>query len=326
VLVVRNGRFLVDRAKTFKQEVKQLPGVENATLSTYLPTTFARKSTILFKDPVQKQALSTQEWDVDADYINTIGLKLVSGRNFSTRMTTDSSAVIINQSAARLLGFADPLNQNLYEGNIKYHIIGVINDFNFESLRNNVTPLVLVMADNWGKVSIRINSANMPALIQQIGGIWKQLSPGHPFTCTFMDQDFNNLYNTEQRTGKIFIVFTSLAIIIACLGLFGLAAYAAGQRTKEIGIRKVLGADVGVIVAMLSKDFIKLVCIAILVASPLAWYAMQQWLQNFAYHVNLHWYIIALAGLSAIFIAFVTVSYQSITTAMANPVESLRSE
>jgi len=202
----------------------------------------------------------------------------------------------------------------------------VVKDFNFESLRNNVTPLVLTLTPNIGKVAIRVNSADIPALITQIGDKWKQLTPGHPFTYTFMDEDFNVIYNTEQRIGKIFIVFTSLAIIIACLGLFGLAAYAAEQRTKEIGIRKVLGADVTVIVAMLSTDFIKLVGIAILIASPLAWYAMQQWLQNFAYRVNLHWWLIASAGIAAILIAFVTVSFQAIKAAVANPVNSLRSE
>jgi len=326
VLVVRNARFLRGQAQTFKQEVKQLPGVKNATLSTYLPTALARQGTILFKDPIQKQSLSTQEWDVDEEYLNTLGMKLASGRNFSTQMPTDSSAIIINQTAANLLGFTNPLNQNLYEGNYKYHIIGVVKDFNFESLRNNVTPLVLTLTPNIGKVAIRVNSADIPALITQIGDKWKQLTPGHPFTYTFMDEDFNVIYNTEQRIGKIFIVFTSLAIIIACLGLFGLAAYAAEQRTKEIGIRKVLGADVTVIVAMLSTDFIKLVGIAILIASPLAWYAMQQWLQNFAYRVNLHWWLIASAGIAAILIAFVTVSFQAIKAAVANPVNSLRSE
>jgi putative ABC transport system permease protein len=326
VLVVRNGRFLGEQAKIFKQMVKQLPGVENATLSTYLPTSLARASTILFKDPIQKQALSTQFWKVDADYLNTLGMKLASGRNFSDQMPTDSSAIIINETAARQLGFADPLNQNMYEGRTKYHIIGVIKDFNFESLRSNVTPLAFTLKYNRGKVAIRVNAANIPALIDQVGNIWRKLSPGHPFTYSFMDEDFNTIYNTEQRIGTIFIVFTSLAIIIACLGLFGLAAYAAAQRTKEIGIRKVLGADVVVIAAMLSKDFVRLVCIAILIASPLAWYAMNKWLQSFAYRVTLHWYIIALAGLAALLIAFITVSYQSVKAAIANPVKSLRSE
>jgi putative ABC transport system permease protein len=326
VLIVRNGRFLGDQAKTFKQEIKKLPGVKNATLSTFLPTALARESTVIFKDPIQKQALSTQFWEVDEDYLNTLGMKLASGRNFSDQMLTDSSAVIINEAAAKLLGFSNPLNENIYEGKTPYHIIGVIKDFNFESLRNNVSPLMLRLAANRGKVAVRISTANIPFLLSQIGEKWKQLTPGHPFTYSFMDQDFNNIYNTEQRIGKIFISFSTLAILIACLGLFGLAAYAAEQRTKEIGIRKVLGATVANITAMLSKDFLMLVMLSIIIASPIAWYAMNKWLQDYANRINIGWPVFVFAGSIAVVIAFITISFQSIKAALANPVKSLRSE
>jgi len=260
-------------------------------------------------------------------------MKVMAGRNFSNQMSTDSSAVIINETAAKKLGFTDPLNKILYYPTDSYgkvfkpvHIIGVIKDFNFHSLRENITPVVLLYSDDWGALGIKIKTANIPALMARIKDKWKQLAPGQEFQYSFMDADFNAAYNTEQRIGTIFITFTSLAIIIACLGLFGLAAYAAEQRTKEIGIRKALGANVSTIVAMLSKDFIKLVLIAIVLAVPLAWWAMNWWLQTFAYRQNIQWWVFVSSGLTAIFIAFITVSFQSIKAALSNPVNSLRSE
>jgi putative ABC transport system permease protein len=233
----------------------------------------------------------------------------------------------------KILAFSNPIDQKLYvpqDNMVKsfkaYHVIGVIKDFNFKSLRLNVTPLVFRLNGSRGAFCVRVNSANMPALLAQIKKRWTDLAPNHQFDYSFLDQQFDALYRSEQRIGTIFIAFTSLAIIIACLGLFGLAAYAAEQRTKEIGIRKILGANMSTIVGMLSKDFIKLVGIAILIASPLAWWAMKQWLQGFAYRQNIQWWEMALAGLTAIAIAFITISFQSIKAALTNPVKSLRSE
>jgi putative ABC transport system permease protein len=208
-----------------------------------------------------------------------------------------------------------------------YHVIGVLRDFNFSSLRDNIGPLILRYEPNNADLTVKLSSDNPKPVIEQIRAIWNQLSPKQQFSYAFLNEDFNNLYSSEQRMGKLSIVFTSLAIIIACLGLFGLAAYAAEQRTKEIGIRKVLGAQVSGIVSMLSFDFIKLVIIAIIVATPAAWWVMQNlFLQGFAYRTAIHWYILALAGIVAIVIAFATVSYQSIKAAMSNPVSSLKSE
>ena len=326
VLLIRNGRFLGSRAKSFKQEIKQMQGVENATLSNFFPVTMARRSAILFKDPVQKEALTAQEWTVDEDYVNTVGIQVLAGRDFSNQLSSDSTAIIINQTAAKQLSLANPINHNLYEGGKQYHIIGVIKDFNFTSLRDNVTPLTLKLAENRGKMAVRIHSANMPLLISQIANKWADSAPGQPFTYTFMDQDFDALYRSEQRTGKLFITFSTLAIAIACLGLFGLAAYAAEQRTKEIGIRKVLGAGVSSIVQLLSLEFIKLVFIAILVATPIAWFMMNKWLQDFAYRITLTGWIPAAAGLIAVVIAFLTIGFQSVKAANANPVKSLRSD
>ncbi|GAC1300565.1 MAG: hypothetical protein NVSMB24_01460 [Mucilaginibacter sp.] len=276
-----------------------------------------------------------QTWEVDEDYIKTLDMKMALGRNFSSQMLTDSLGIIINESAAKFLGLNDPLNKPLYRSNggkqdisnsKEYHIIGVVKDFNFSSLRDVISPVVLVLAQNKGALSVRINTTNIPFLLSQIKERWKALSPHVQMNFSFMDQDFDASYRTEQRVGKIFIVFTSLAIIIACLGLFGLAAYAAEQRTKEIGIRKILGAHISTIAAMLSFDFIKLVFIAILISLPAGWFLMNKWLQDFAYRVNIQWWILAIAGIAAIFIAFITISFQSIKAALSNPVESLRSE
>ena len=172
-----------------------------------------------------------------------------------------------------------------------YHIIGVIKNFNFNTLREVVTPLALIFAKDNGNISVRITSSDIPAVLAQIKNKWKAIAPSQPFDYSFMDEDFNKLYTTEQRTGKIFITFAVLAILIACLGLFGLVTYAAEQRTKEIGIRKVLGANVATIVAMISKDFLGLVLIASVIAFPVAWWAMSKWLQDFAYRVNIGWWI-----------------------------------
>jgi len=336
VLVVRNVYNLGKQTKIFQQEVNKLPDVVNSTLTGFLPTEGQNNSTTFFKDHTMdsKTALSTQVWSVDDNYIPTLGMKLVAGRNFSKLMSTDSSSAIINETAARQLGFTDPLNKILYYPTDSYgkvikpvHVIGVVKDFNFNSLRYNVTPVVLLFEDDWGALAIKIKTANIPALIDQVKNKYKELAPNQQFNYSFMDADFDATYRAEQRIGTIFISFTSLAIIIACLGLFGLAAYAAEQRTKEIGIRKVLGADVSSIVGMLSKDFLRLVFISIVVASPLAWWFMQTWfLQGFAYRQNIAWWIFAAAGVTSIVIAFITISYQSIKAAVANPVNSLRSE
>lgn len=336
ILIVKNVWALGNGADAFKQEVRQVAGVQNATLSNSLPTDNGNDNTTsFFKDEVidQKRAVLSHQWDVDEDYIATLDIKMVSGRNFSKDMATDSSGVIINEAFAKLLGYTNPTNQFIYRPAndqltkmSKYHIIGVMKDFNFKSLRDNTPPLLLSLAPNMGVMSIRINTTDIPGLLAQVKNKWKDISPNQQFNYSFMEQDFDALYRSEQRMGAISVAFTSLAIIIACLGLFGLAAYAAEQRTKEIGIRKVLGANVSTIVSMLSKDFIKLVVISIIIATPFAWWTMQKWLQSFAYRQNMQWWVVVVAGFVAVLIAFITMSFQSIKAALANPVKSLKSE
>jgi len=207
-----------------------------------------------------------------------------------------------------------------------YHIFGVVKDFNFSSMHDKVGPLVIELSENWGRIAMRVNSKNIPVLISEVEKKWKSMDPGQPFSYTFLDADFNKIYTADQRTGKLFITFAIFAIFIACLGLFGLVTYAAEQRIKEIGVRKVLGASVSEIVTMVSKDFIKLVLVASVIAFPVAWWMMNKWLQSFAYRIDISWWIFAMAGLLTIAIAMITVSFQAIKAAMANPVKSLRTE
>jgi putative ABC transport system permease protein len=331
VLVIKNTTSLGKNAQILTQELKQLPGVVNATMSAYTPTGSDRLKTGLFPDKIIdiKKDLLTEFWSVDENYINTMGIKLVAGRNFSKDMATDSAAIIVNEAFAKKFGEKDPLNKTVYRfsyGLQAFHIVGVMKDFNYESLKDKIEPAVLAYGPDNGAISIRMHSANLTTLMSQVENKWKTFSPNQAFSYSFMDQEFDATYRSEQRIGTIFIAFTTLAIAIACLGLFGLAAYAAEQRYKEIGIRKVLGASVSTIVSMLSMDFIKLVLISILIATPLAWWAMQKWLQDFAYRTSIQWYILAMAGAGAILIAFITISFQSIKAALNNPVDSLKSE
>jgi putative ABC transport system permease protein len=335
IVVHQVGSLGIEKAKTLKHDVEQLAGVKSVTLTSFLPTATSDNTTSFFKESTMdaKQALHTSIWSVDEDYLPTLGIKLKGGRNFSKDMKTDSDAVIVNEAAAQLLGYQDPVGKKLYypggndANNVRYFtIIGVIKNFNFRSLKESVSPLLLRAADETYSMSVRLNATDVVATRAQIASKWTALSPNVQFDFSYMDDDFNHIYFAEQRMGKIAIAFTSLAIVVACLGLFGLAAYAAEQRTKEIGIRKVLGANISAIVGMLSRDFLLLVFIAIIIASPLAWLFMNKWLQGFAYNVGISWWMLTAAGLGAVTIAFVTISFQSIKAALANPVKSLRSE
>ena len=338
VLVLNNAYALGEHVQTFKQEILQLPGVVAGSLTGNLPTSTANdwNKNAYSKDATMSaaQTKTLVDWGVDAGYIPALKMKIVKGRNFSDDMLTDSSAIIINETAARSLGFRDPLNAKLYDFNSRtkeaneFHIVGVVKDFNAGSLRYTTEPLVMRYSKYGGQFIFRIKSVNIPQLIAQIENRYHSFDQmsSQPFLYSFLDEDFSNLYKGEQRTGGMFIAFASLAIFIACLGLFGLAAYSAEQRTREIGIRKVLGSSVNGIIALLSKDFIKLVGVAIIIAIPLAWWVMNQWLQDFAYRININWWIFAVAGIVAILIALITVSFQAIKAAIANPVKSLRTE
>ena len=339
VLILQNTDAMGRQAKTFREELLHIRGVEDVTLTRYLPTNGHHNEAPMFRDASldQKTAISLQLWNIDEHYLPTLGMKMATGRNFSEQFPTDSNGIILNETAARLLGYADPLNKKLYipkdiqasrgpDNILAFHILGVVKDFNFNSLRQQVAPLVFFMGAEPNNTAIRVHTADIAGLVAQVGKVWKKLAPAQPFTYSFMDDDFNHIYQAEQRMGGVVLNFAGLAIFIACLGLFALVAYAAEQRSKEIGIRKVLGASVNNIVLMLSGSFLKLVLVSILIASPIAWWLMSKWLEGFSYRIHMSIWFLVISGILAVLIALITVCSQAIKAAIANPVESLRSE
>jgi putative ABC transport system permease protein len=332
-LVLHNTYPLDKQIKSFREELLKIPGIENATITSNIPTATGFDQEGWFRDAtfdVTKAVIMT-DFYIDENYVPTLGMDMTSGRNFSKDYPSDSAGIILNEAAVHLLGLKKPLGETMYRPGdnssaIPFRVVGVVKDFNYSSMHDKVGPLVMQLGSNTGGMALRINSKNISSLIKQVENKWNSFVPGQPFSYTFMDNDFNNIYNADQRTGKLFITFAVFAIFIGCLGLFGLVTYAAEQRTKEIGIRKVLGSKVGGIVIMLSKDFAKLVLIASVIAFPIAWWWMNKWLQSFAYRIHISWWIFVVAGIIAITIALITVSIQAIKAAVANPVKSLRTE
>jgi ABC-type antimicrobial peptide transport system permease subunit len=280
------------------------------------------------KDP-NKQVLITVE-GVSPEYISTMSMHLKAGRDFYTDIKSDSNNIIINESLAKLLGKKDAVGSIVTRdgGKEKYTIIGVINDFVYNSMYAPAAPLILYSdTSNVNVLTVRLKqNADIKTAVAKAETVVKADNPGYPIEFNFIDEQFNQLFKTETLIGKLAGVFAVLAIIISCLGLFGLSAYTAEKRTKEIGIRKVLGASTSGLASLLSKDFIKLVLISCLIAFPLAGWMMYDWLQDFEYHIQINWWIFLVAGLLASFIALFTVSFQAIRAAVANPAKSLRTE
>ena len=315
---------------SFKNELLKLSAIKNASISDYLPVNGTKRNMNTFYiegrtklDP----GVGGQFWQIDDTYLKTMGMKLVEGRNFSYTMAQDTQgSVIVNQTMAKKLNLKNPIGKHITNGYGKFTIVGIVKDFNFESMRDQVGSIVLNFGLSPSIVSVKVGGSDVKNILRDITVLWKKYSPDQPIRYTFLDEQFANMYLDVQRTGSIFTSFAVLAIIIACLGLFALSAFMAEQRSKEIGIRKVLGATVGNITALLSIDFVKLVLIAIAIASPIAWYGMTKWLQDFSYKIPISWWIFASSGTVAIVIALFTVSFQSIKAALMNPVKSLRSE
>lgn len=335
VLIIYNTDQLVNRLDAFKNELSNLPGIERLTVSGYLPVNYIRSNESFFPNTTMdtKEAISMQEWEVDENYIPTLDMKITEGRNFNKEMKTDSMAIIINEAAARFLGNKDIINKKFYnfkEESTKelneYHVIGVVKDFHFTSIREQVKPLALRYVKNTASISVRINKTNTVAVLSKVKEAWRQIVPNLPFEYSFMDHDYDKYYKGERKIGTLFNVFAALAIFIACLGLLGLTTYVTEQRTKEIGIRKVLGASVIGVTALLAKDFVRLILISIFISLPVSYYFMSKWLHEFAYRISLEGWMFALAGLLAVLIAFVMVGYQSVKAALMNPVKSLKTE
>ncbi|MDO6433163.1 ABC transporter permease [Flavitalea sp. BT771] len=333
VLVINDADALGNNAGPFKKQVMQLSGVRGGALSAYLPVAnSSRNAYNVFKDPVATadNSFNAQFWGIDDGYLETMGIKLLKGRNFSPAFRMDSSAWIINEAAARTLGYEDPVGKNIYtidNGKATAHpIVGLVKNFNYESLHSPVGPLIFALQRSTGLASFKVNTANVSPLIDQVKSVWKTMAPGMPFSYRFLDESFNEMYRAEQRVGEIAMIFSVLAILISCLGIFGLATFIAEQRTKEIGIRKVLGASVQGIVKLLSLDFMKLVAIAFVIAAPFGWWVMHKWLQGFVDRAGFSWWTFVVAGLGALLIALATVSFQSVRTALMNPTKSLKAE
>ncbi len=324
--------------EAFRNELMQNSGVKDVARSSRIPTgrlLDANGASASTGNSLRPVTADIKFLAADYDFIPTYGIQLVAGRNFSRAYGMDTTNFILNEASINAIGWKSPqdaVGKDFQYGGRNGHVIGVIKDFHFESLRQKIVPIVLVNppvspADSrFNKLSIKVTGNNIPSALASVEKTWKKFLPEIPYQYSFLDEKFTELYQSEQRQGTIFTVFACIAIFIACLGLFGLSAFAITQRVKEIGVRKVLGANVSSIVTLLSKDFLQLVLIAAIIAFPIAWYAMSHWLRDFAYRVNIHWWVFVLAAILALIVALATVSFQAIKAAAANPVKSLRSE
>ncbi len=322
--------------ESFRNEILQNSAFKSMTRSSRIPTGRLLDNMgayTLNGDSLQPVVTDIKFVSSDHDFTSTFGIPMISGRYFSRDYGTDTASFVINESSVKALGWknaSEAVGKDFKYGNQRGHIIGVINDFHFESMHQAIVPMIMVMfppsQSYYNNLSIKITGNNISSALSHLEKTWKKYFPETPVDYTFLDENFDRLYQAEQRQATLFTSFACIAIFIACLGLFGLSAFAISQRIKEIGIRKVLGADVSTIVTLLSKDFLKLVAIAALLAFPVAWYFMNNWLQDFAYRINMPWWVFIIAGVTAGFIALVTISFQAIKAAVANPVKSLRTE
>ncbi len=334
LLYVRMKGELRFHALRLKHDVQQLPGVADASATTSALVDINNSSDIQWEGQQPNDKFLITNMNIDPDFIKTTGMQLATGRNFSWRIPSDTSrsmgAFMINETAAKRMGWtpAQAIGKRITFWGPSGVVVGVLKDFHFRPLRVAIEPFIFrFRPDNpYFNLLVKLNPGAVQRTIADLSMLYKKYEADSPISYGFVDQELDAQYRAEQRTGRIILYFSILSIFVSCLGLFGLAAFTAESRTKEIGIHKVLGASVASIVALLSKDFLKLVLIAIVVASPLAWYAMSQWLQGFAYKINIEWWMFALAGLIAIVIALLTVSFQSVKAALMNPVNSLRSE
>jgi putative ABC transport system permease protein len=332
------GENMFNNYETFKNELRKVPGIKNVSIGYGFPGDATAGDGIIVPTNGEQVHHSVTHLMIDYDYINTLDVQVVTGRPFSKNYKTDTDhAFMINETAVRELGYGSPekalgqtLRWNVWSDTNpdtlkEGKIIGVVKDFHFKSLYDKVDPTVLqIFPDAYWKVAVKVDAQNISGAIEQVEKVWKRFAPDYPIEYIFMDENFEKMYKAEDKLKTLLWIFTGIAIFVACLGLFGLAAYAAERRKKEIGIRKVLGADNSTIVALLSKEFLMLIIVSTLIAFPLAWYAMHRWLQNFAYRIDVPLWVFLMAGIVAAAVAFITISYQALKAASANPVTNLR--
>jgi putative ABC transport system permease protein len=332
VMVIRNIENLGTQQFGFANSIKNYPGVINSTLSFGLPS-HSLSANIFRKDDGSHEDQTLITIQADYNFLSAYDIKLKEGRYFSKDLSTDTLSILFNEAAVKKLGYTNPVNQSISRleeasGIRKLSIIGVVKDFHLQSMKDEIRPAAIILLNKpeANYLSVKISAKNIQETIQQISSGWKEYGQINPLEYSFFDENFDELYRADIQTGKVFSIFSILAIVIACLGLFGLAAYTAEQRTKEIGIRKVLGSSGPQIFMLLSKEFIKWVVISNVIAWPAAYFIMNKWLDEFVYRVNIDISSFLLTGLAALIIAVLTISYQSVKAALANPVKSLKYE
>jgi putative ABC transport system permease protein len=332
-MVIQHTYRLGEGQQAFRQQLLRDPRVSHVTASGYLPAGSSNTNNYFaYGDDRPTDLVKTLRYEVDEEYLPTLGIELVAGRNFSAAYGNDSTNIMINETAARVFGWngkalGHTISHKENDGSTStYKVVAVVKDFNFRSLHEAITPLVMTLGTDYGTMIARFKTTDIRGLISSMQKQWKAMVPDEPLSYSFLDERVRNSYNTEINIGRILGVFAALTIFVACLGLFGLATFTTHQRTREIGIRKVLGADVTGIVSMLSRQFIKLVCIAFIIAAPLVWFVMNKWLQDFAYRISISWWVFVLSAALVTLLTLVTVSLQAIKAAIANPVKALRTE
>ena len=336
VLVIPNISTAGDQSRiSLRNELAAVPGVVNATLTNFVPGELISTSVFIPEGYSEDQTQMINHFYADENYLSTLGVEIAAGRNFSNKFATDTSdAIIINQTAASKFGWDDPIGKTIQVPDLENGkliwipktVIGVVKDFHVTSLHKKIEPLFIRNLCDASKMCVRVSTDKIQHTLELLGSKWDNIFPQQPFDYNFLDESYDNLYRAEQRLGDIALSFCLLAIFVGCLGLFGLSAFTAEQRTKEIGIRKVLGASVSGMVLMLSKEFTKWVIIANIIAFPVAYFVMHRWLENFAYRINVSWTTFVMAAILALVIAVITVSFQAIKAAVTNPINSLRYE
>lgn len=336
LVYLQDAQLLGDKAaqEAFRQSLLSDNRVSSVSIGTDIPGKFDTDGTQAYgKDKIGNEnnsEIHINIYHVDYDYVSTLGLSMLKGRTFSRDFPTDSFSVVINEAAVRDFGWTNnnPIGKTIVcSGQKEFKVIGVMKDFHYASVKQKVAPLVLELGTGYrtGYI-VKVNTGNARSVIDMLQGKWSEFNRDAPFAYNFLDEQFAALYQQEQRTAKLFIVFATIAILIACMGLFGLATYVTQQRSKELSVRKVFGASVPDLVFLVSKDFLKLVTISCAIAIPIAWWGMHHWLQDFAYRIHVQWWMFALAMLATIFLAIITISFQSIKTALVNPIKNLRNQ
>jgi len=336
LLILPNGWDLGDKYAVFKERVLQLPGVKKMTMSSSIPGESSSTTGYKIEGDLREQTYLLETNYTDYDFLETYGFELIDGRYFSEAFGADSNTMLVNEATLKTFNLSDPLSLRIISPEIpglkpfeSFKVIGVVKDFHFESLHNDIRPYTfLLWPTRWhtGEIfSLRLSTENLSGTIQEIEKIWSEMSPG-PMTYYFLDEWYNDMYGEEQRTGNMFLLFSILAVFIASLGLFGLSAFVAEQRRKEIGIRRVMGSTGFSLIGLLSKQILVLITLSALLAIPASWLFMRDWLQDFAYKITLSWYVFLSAYLIAVLIGLVTTLYHSVSAVNKNPAESLRYE